>query len=407
MADRVDTAEPAELDFSAVEGFGGRPVHERLLEFAQALRANQFVIGSGDVADAAAALSTIDLIDQDSAHWVLRSIFCSNVRDWARFDQVFHNFWLRHDQPSTVVAGENASGTSKIMDVPNKPDPRGALANFMDGISPVEGDDGLEEGGTGRSEGASTAENADTSDMAHLADRDELDKVRALAQRLSKRIRYRLARRYKFGLKGKRADLRRTMQKSISSGGTPIKLYRRQRRERPFKLIVLLDVSGSMDLHSTFFLRFMHAVLGEFEQAEAFAFHTRLVQLSTVLMERDPEKFADRLTLLAQGWSGGTKIGECLAAFNQQYAPSILTSRSMVIVVSDGFDTGEPEQLAREMATLKRRARRVVWINPLLGEQGYEPKAGGMSAALPYVDLFASVHDIAGLEALESELARM
>lgn len=401
--------ETAQLDFSAVEGFGGSPVHERLLAFVGALRANQFVVGSRDVADAASALSTIDLIDQDAAYGVMRSLFCSNVRDWARFEDVFHHFWLRHDQPSTVISGENSSGTSKLMDVPNKTDPQGALANFLEGLSPIEdeADEDAQEGGNSRSEGASSSENADTADMAHLADRDELDKVRELAHRLSKRIRYRRARRYRFGVKGKRLDLRRTMQKSVAYGGTPMKLYRRERREKPFKLVVLLDVSGSMDLHSTFFLRFMHAVLGEFEQAEAFAFHTRLVQLSTVLMERDPEKFAERLTLLAQGWSGGTKIGECLAAFNQQYAPSILTSRSMVIVVSDGFDTGPPEELAREMATLKRRSKRLIWINPLLDDGGYEPKAGGMSAALPHVDLFASVHDMKGLQALEGELARM
>ena len=397
----------ARLDLEPVKEYGATPVHQRLLDFARALRSNQFVIGSGDVADAADALSSIDLMDREQAHWVLRSVFCSNVRDWARFDGVFEAFWLKHDAPSTVISSKDASGKSKVLNVPNRPDPKGAIANFMEGISPAEEDGPTMEEGTARSEGASAMENADTADLAHLADREELDRVRALAQRLSKRIRYRQTRRYKFGAKGERLALRRTLQKSVSSGGTPIKLYRRQRKEKPFKLVVLLDVSGSMDLHSTFFLRFMHAILGEFEKAEAFAFHTRLVQLSTVLMERDPEKFADRLTLLAQGWSGGTRIGESLAAFNQHYAPSILTSRTMVILVSDGFDTGEPEQLAQEMAALKRRVKRLVWINPLIGQEGYEPKAGGMAAALPYVDLFASAHDAKGLEALESELARM
>jgi uncharacterized protein with von Willebrand factor type A (vWA) domain len=397
----------AHLDFSALDGCGGMPVHQRMLEFARELRANEFVIGSGDVAEAASALSGIDLLDREEAHWVLRSVFCSNIRDWSKFEKIFHNFWLRHDVPSTVVAGESASGASKIMDVPNKPDPKGAFADLLESLAPGDGDEGAEASGTGRSEGASSAENTETADLAHLADVDELEKVRELAGRLSKKIRYRRARRYRFGPKGKRPDLRRTMQKSVSSGGTPIKLYRRERREKPFKLIVLLDVSGSMDLHSTFFLRFMHAVLAEFEQAEAFAFHTRLVQLSTVLMERDPEKFADRLTLLAQGWSGGTKIGECLADFNAQYAKSILTSRSMVIIVSDGFDTGEPEHLAQEMAALKRRSKRLIWLNPLIGQNGYEPKAGGMAAALPHVDLFASAHDVESLAALENELARM
>jgi len=397
----------AHLDFSALDGGGGMPVHQRMLEFARELRANEFVIGSGDVVEAASALSTIDLLNKDEAHWVLRSVFCSNVRDWSKFEKIFHNFWLRHDVPSTVIAGDAASGTSKIMDVPNKPDPKGAFADLLESLTPSDGDEGSEASGTGRSEGASSAENTEIADLAHLADGDELEKVRDLANRLSKKIRYRRARRYRFGPKGKRPDLRRTMQRSVSSGGTPIKLYRRERREKPFKLVVLLDVSGSMDLHSTFFLRFMHAVLAEFEQAEAFAFHTRLVQLSTVLMERDPEKFADRLTLLAQGWSGGTKIGECLADFNAQYAKSILTSRSMVIIVSDGFDTGEPEQLAQEMAALKRRSKRLIWLNPLIGQKGYEPKAGGMAAALPHVDLFASAHDVESLAALESELVRM
>jgi uncharacterized protein len=160
-----------------------------------------------------------------------------------------------------------------------------------------------------------------------------------------------------------------------------------------------------MSPYSTFFVRFLKSILDRFREADAFVFHTRLVHVGPALAERSTERAIKRLALMAQGWSGGTRIGDSLANFNRSYAASVLNRRSIVVIVSDGYDTGPPEQLAAELAALGRRARRVVWLNPMLGWQGYQPVARGMAAALPYLDLFAPAHNLESLAALEPYLA--
>ena len=162
-----------------------------------------------------------------------------------------------------------------------------------------------------------------------------------------------------------------------------------------------------MNLYTAFFLRFIHGVVDAFREAEAFVFHTRLVHVSDSLRERDVARAIDRLALMAEGIGGGTRIGESLAVFNRWHAARVIHSHTAVMIVSDGYDTGEPERLANEMRRLRRRCRRIVWLNPLIGWEGYAPAARGMQAALPYVDLFAAAHSLESLAALEPYLARI
>jgi uncharacterized protein with von Willebrand factor type A (vWA) domain len=220
-------------------------------------------------------------------------------------------------------------------------------------------------------------------------------------------MRHRLARRERTHRRGRRLDFRRVIHKSVQSGGMPLRLAWRRPREKPVRLVAILDVSGSMNPYSTFFVRFLRAVLGSFREADAFVFHTRLVHIGAALKERATERAIERLALMAEGWSGGTRIGESLAIFNQRYAAAVLNRRSVVVIVSDGYDTGPPEQLAAELAALRRRARRLVWLNPMLGRQGYQPAARGMAAALPHLDLFAPAHNLESLAALEPYLAAL
>jgi uncharacterized protein with von Willebrand factor type A (vWA) domain len=154
-------------------------------------------------------------------------------------------------------------------------------------------------------------------------------------------------------------------------------------------------------------VRFLHAVALAFKQSEAFLFHTRLAHVSSALRERDPARALDRLSLMAQGVGGGTRIGESLATFNRWHARRVIHSRTCVMILSDGYDTGAPEMLAAAMQALRKRCRRIVWLNPLIGWEGYEPSARGMRAALPHVDLFAAAHNIDSLAALEPYLARI
>ena len=188
---------------------------------------------------------------------------------------------------------------------------------------------------------------------------------------------------------------------------SPIDLVWRRRKVKPLRLVVLLDGSGSMELYTAFFVRFLHGVVDAFRESEAFVFHTRLAHVSASLRDRDVARAVDRLSLMAQGIGGGTRIGECLAAFNRWHAKRVINARTAVMIVSDGYDTGAPERLGEEMARLRRRCRRIIWLNPLIGWRDYAPEARGMQAALPHVDLFAPAHNLESLAALEPYLARI
>jgi uncharacterized protein len=162
-----------------------------------------------------------------------------------------------------------------------------------------------------------------------------------------------------------------------------------------------------MSLYTAVFTRFIHGVIHCFRESEAFLFHTRLVQISDAMRERHPQRAIDRLSLLAEGVGGGTRIGACLAQFNRWHASRVLTSRTVLMIVSDGYDTGEPGALGAAMSALRRRCRRIVWLNPMLGWPGYEPVARGMAEALPHIDLFAPAHSLESLIRLEGYLEKL
>ena len=196
------------------------------------------------------------------------------------------------------------------------------------------------------------------------------------------------------------------MRASVSTGGLPCKLIVERRTHPPVSLLLFVDVSGSMDSYSLFFTRFVHALTGRFDRAEAFIFHTRLVHVTRALREANPVKMMQKMSLISQGWSGGTRIGAALGAFNDRYARACAHSRTIAIVMSDGFDTGPAEKLTDEIRRLKRRCQSVFWLNPMAGKQGYRPETASMAAALPHLDLFAPAHNLSSLERLEDALVR-
>jgi uncharacterized protein with von Willebrand factor type A (vWA) domain len=371
----------------------------RLVGFVRLLRDNGFALGLREAEDAVRAAEAAGVVRPEPLRWGLRTLLCSCERDWRRFDELYDVYWLGHRRRQGRVSAGGVSG--------RRPRRSGPLIDARFGPPDrVErnGDpaDAVPEGRVG---GASAATSLADADLRHVNDPDELARLHDLTERLAARMRHRLARREKARRHGRRLDFRRVIHKSVQSGGTPIRLVFRRRRDKPLRLVAILDVSGSMSPYSTFFVRFLRAVLSSFREADAFVFHTRLVHIGAALRERTTERAIERLALMAQGWSGGTRIGESLATFNRSYAASVLNRRSVVIIVSDGYDTGPPEQLAAELAALRRRARRLVWLNPVLGWQGYEPVARGMAAALPHVDLFAPAHNLESLAALEPYLA--
>ena len=377
------------------------PVTRRLVGFVRLLRDNGFALGLREAEDALRAAEAADVARPEPLRWALRAVLCSCERDWRRFDELYEAYWLargrRQGRVSAGLASERQSRRSgPLIDARFGPPDR------------VERDgDPADAAPAGRVGGASAATSLAEADLRHVNDPNELARLHDLTERLAAHMRHRLARRERARRHGRRLDFRRVIHKSVQSGGTPIRLVFRRRRDKPLRLVSILDVSGSMNPYSTFFVRFLRAMLHSFRDADAFVFHTRLVHIGAALRERTTERAIERLALMAQGWSGGTRIGESLATFNRSYAASVLDRRSVVIIVSDGYDTGPPEQLAAELAALRRRVRRLVWLNPMLGWQGYEPVARGMAAALPHVDLFAPAHNLESLAALEPYLVAL
>src|ERR1700741_4484785 len=218
--------------------------------------------------------------------------------------------------------------------------------------------------------------------MRHVVDPADIARVHALSERLARVMRARLVRRERVRRHGRRLDLRRTIHRNVSHGGTPVELAWRRRKIKPLRLVMLLEASGSMSLYTAFFVRFLHGMVDAFREAEAFVFHTRLAHVSASLRDRDVTRAVDKLALMAQGIGGGTRIGESLATFNRWHARRVINSRTAVLIVSDGYDTGEADRLAGRRRRLRRLCRRIIWLNPLIGWQGYTPQARGMQAAL-------------------------
>jgi uncharacterized protein with von Willebrand factor type A (vWA) domain len=384
----------------------GEAARRRLAAFARTLRDNGFAVGLAETRDAVAILASPAGARPTSLKPALRALFCATRSDWQRFDEVFDAHWrgrgIRQVQTISGAATESRASLRRLAET-------GASTGQAGAPDHVERRDGPDHpaDGRGRREGASRAETLSALDVRHMFDPHDVAEAHALAERLARTMRARLVRRRRAHRRGRALDLRRTIHRSVSHGGTPVDLVWRRRRIRPLRLVMLLDASGSMSLYTAFFVRFLHGVVDAFREAEAFVFHTRLAHVSSSLRDRNVARAVDRMGLMAQGIGGGTRIGESFATFNRWHAGRVINSRTAVMIVSDGYDTGPPEKLAAEMRRLRQRCRRIIWLNPLIGWNDYAPRARGMQAALPYVDLFAPAHNLASLAALEPYLARI
>ena len=388
----------------------GAALRMRLAGFVRSLRDSGFKVGLAETNDAMRLLQSPLAHRPHELKGAMRALFSGRHSDWQRFDEIFDAYWFAKGIKGAIKASGSSprKGTKTIRDLMD------AAGQKQDGmVGDVERKPGSEEDQDGdeetqaRREGASIAENLGQVDFRKINDPEAIERAHELAEKLAHSMRVRLTRRDRQKRKGPRLDLRRTIRHSIAHGGTPIDLVRKGPRERQLRLVILLDASGSMSNYTGVFTRFVHGMLDSFREAEAFLFHTRLVHVSSALAERDPARALDRMGLMAQGVGGGTRIGEALAEFNRWHAARVIHSRTCVMILSDGYDTGDPEKLGHEMAALRRRCKRIVWLNPLIGWQGYEPTAGGMAAALPHVDLFAPAHNLDSLAALEPYLANL
>ncbi|MBB1250213.1 VWA domain-containing protein [Rhizobium sp. G21] len=384
-----------------------RVIAERLAAFLATLRDNAFAIGLREAQDAALLMAKGFAAAPTQFRSALKHLLTSRREEWQRFDGLFDAFWLgkRVKRRSLVSTSNGPQANPALKSLAD----RAASASQFGGADqvPATGEAETEDGASGRMEGASSVETLDRTDFRKLSDPDDIARAHAIAARLARVMRTRLTRRDEMRAKGRRIDLRRTIHANISHGGAALDLVWRRRKVKPLRLVVLLDASASMQAYTGVFLRFIHGVLDEFREAEAFLFDTRLAHVSSAMRERNPARALDRLGLMARGAGGGTRIAESLATFNRWHAARVIHSRTCVMIVSDGYETGDAAALGREMSQLARRCRRIVWLNPMLGWDGYEPRAAGIRAALPYVQLHAPANTLASLADLEPYLARL
>lgn len=368
----------------------GVALRRRLTGFAGFLHANGFGVSGGEAPRVLETAEQVGILDGDILRWSLKALLCGRCDEWQRFDALFDAYFLRPNKrvfdsrnvKTGPPAGAAAPGDASLQ-----------LPIATAGQGTAGEDDGRAE-----RHGASREESLAATDFRDLERADQVRDIEALMRRFARRLKHLQLRREARFDHGRRLDLQGTIRRSVASGGTPFRLaWKDRRRVRP-RLILLLDVSRSMSQYSFFYLRLARALCGELADVYCFIFHTRLTAVDEALRDANPWRSQERLHLLAAGWGGGTRIGECLQDFNRRHAPRLVHSRTGVIVVSDGYDTGEPELLGTALANLRRRARRIVWLNPLLNRPDFSPESRGMHAALPHLDLFAPGADLASIE---------
>ncbi len=381
---------------------------ERLAGFMAHLRLNGIKAGPHETGAALAALNAVAAAKPRQARLALKSVLATGRDGWSRFDELFDAYWFN--------AGRERAGTAPATGA--RPTGRPALwtGHLGEGPSPAassglavaaDDDEGTASGeGTGRLV-ASRTEALMRRDLRELTDRQELTEAARIAERLARAIRDRRSRRRRAARRGDALDLRRIARRSLARGGEPIDLIRRRRPERPMRIVAIFDVSGSMEHYAGVFLAFLKGLIGADAKADAYLFHTRLIRVTEALRDRDPLRAAARLSLMAQGFGGGTRIAGSLAQFNDAHAKRAVNGRTVVLILSDGYDTDPAERLGAELSRLARRARRIVWLNPLKGWRDYAPVARGIAAALPHIDAHLPASTLADLAALEAEFERL
>ncbi|HEY3597566.1 MAG TPA: VWA domain-containing protein [Paraburkholderia sp.] len=367
----------------------------RYVGFAGWLRENGFHVTGSDVAASMEIAQRMGQLNSLVLRWSLRALLCCRAEEWRRFDALFDAYFL---PPNRRKLGEiRASGAGQIERDSAASGWRDASAGTPLTLAAQGGDASPESGGAGN-EGASAEAALTHADFQHLNQPEELFAIDDAMRRFVQRLQGVQTRRERRASAGRIIDIGWTIRRSVSRGGLPLDLgWRRKRRQRP-RIVLLLDVSRSMSLYSFFYLRLARVLSGRVSDVHSFIFHTRLVGVAQALRDPDPWRSQERLQLLSQGWAGGTRIGDSLDEFNRQHAAKLLHSRTAVVIVSDGYDAGEPTLLQQALVALRRRCRCIVWLNPLAARDDYTPASAGMQAALPLVDLFAGARDLASLE---------
>jgi uncharacterized protein with von Willebrand factor type A (vWA) domain len=396
MGESLPPASALLRQLNAITGRRSSTLAANLVQFAQLLKLAGFDVTSGRVIDSGRALLLLDLSRRDEVRQGLKACFLSDVEQTALFDQCFDLFWGNGLHATAALVAEERLEKTVTADprkrqlglVAAMPQPTVELQNENPAQSYSARDDLT-------SKDFSTFTSADVRRGRRI--------IRALAPKLASA----LSRRRRTAHSGGSVDLRRSMRNAVRHGGEIVDIYRTRRRVRNVRLVVLCDVSGSMDVYSRFLVQFLYALQNELRGVSTFVFSTRLNEVTHLLKTRSFDEALERIGAQVDSWSGGTSIGESLYTFELRYGRRRITSRTVMLIISDGWDRGDTALLSRAMQAFRRRAYKIIWLNPLLGHAEYRPLAKGMAAALPYTDYFLPVHNLDSLARLGRTLMRL
>jgi len=368
---------------------------ERLVMFCRSLREHGLAVTPAEVLVAVSAFRLVDINDKEECFLSLRTVLVTRVEDYPTFAELFEKFWQRRFAKLVEAEGRIVRTRPGPLEKAGKSK---GVAYFLENWTTAPS----AEAENVKLPGASDISSAGKKDFSSFGN-EEQEAISQLARRIVKRLAKNPSRRWKTVKSGRRVHLRRSLRRALKTGGELVDLLYKERKPKRTKLVVICDVSGSMDLYSRPLLQFIYGLQNSFARVETFVFSTTLSRITGHLKHRTYPLALERLSSRVSGWSGGTRIGASLAAFNTEWLRRV-DKRTIVIILSDGWDTGEPEQLAAALAQLKTRSGRLIWLNPLLGSTNYQPLTRGMQAALPFINVFAPAHDLASLRALEPHL---
>ncbi len=379
---------------------------ENIIHFARTLRRAGLPVGPGRVIEAIKAVECAGLERRDDFYWTLHSVFVNRHDQWPLFDQAFHIFWRNPDilkkmmdmmLPTTYL--DKVAGNEEEI-----------AKRLSQALAPSEAPDSQNE--DQREEIEITAE-LTTSEQEMIQEKDfesmsveELDQARQAMKNLKLPIREVKTRRLRTDLRQGKVDMRRTLRAALRSGGATIPLRYKSPVKRHPPLVVLCDISGSMTQYSRMLLHFLHAMTNDRDRVHTFVFGTRLTNITRYMRYRDVDDALDAISEKVEDWSGGTRIGATIAEFNKFWSRRVLGQGAVVLFISDGLDRDAAHGLETEMDRLHKSCRQLIWLNPLLRFDGFEPKAAGIKAILPHVDIFKTVHNLQSLQDLSEVLSK-
>ncbi len=372
---------------------------ENVMHFARALRGAGLKVGPGRVLDAVQALRSIGVTNKTDFYWALHAVFVSRRADREIFDQAFHLFWrnpeLLQKMLSLVLPNVAGAEQTEAKEISR----RLADALGRDGAAGGEAREGEEKIEIDATLTWSDRELLRTVDFEQMS-AEEFERAKRDVARLAMPLAEATIRRFRPDTRGRRADLRATLRAALRAGGDVIPLRFKRRLTRPPPLVVLCDISGSMSRYSRLLLHFMHALANDRDRVFCFLFGTRLTNITRELRHRDVDVALDKVSAHVTDWSGGTRIGKCLTEFNRLWSRRVLAQGAVVLFLSDGLDRDAGSGLGREMERLHKSCRRLIWLNPLLRYDRFQPKSLGIRAILPHVDEFRPAHNLNSLAEL-------